>query len=102
MHLTVLCTALKKTEESPIDAAKDLFHRIGLVLAINIPCGAQLLDLRSSIPILSVIYSVPRERSIKSLIHYTRCQGHGIWFRGHTDTEFLDDFSEDGLGSILS
>ena len=92
-----LCIVLNKVAEKPHDTSYNLFHRLGLVLAINIPCGAKLLDLRSSIPLTSVILSLHRERSPKSLISYVRCQGLGTWFRGHTDTENLEEFNEEGF-----
>ena len=91
-----LATALKKSVDQSPDTASILFHKIGFVLAINIPCGAQLLDLRSSIPWSSAVLSVYRERSVKSLARYVGCRGVGVWFRGHTDTEYLDEFNEAG------
>ena len=91
-----LSSALEKTAANPFDTATNLFDRIGFVLAINIPCGAQLLDLNSSIPLYSAMLSVPREHSLHSLIRYFRCKAFGTWFRGHTDIEFLEEFNEEG------
>ncbi len=91
-----LAIVLEKVAENPLNTSYNLFNRIGFVLAINVPCGAQLLDLRSTVPLTSVILSVYRERSPKNLIRYVRCKGFGIWFRGHTDVEYLDEFNEDG------
>lgn len=91
-----LSLVLQKRAEQPLDMTGNLLHRIGFVLAINIPCGAQLLDLNSSIPLSSAILSVHRERSIKSLIRYCYCKGTGLWFRGHTDTGYLEEFNEVG------
>ena len=91
-----LCVVLNKVAENPHDTSYNLFHRLGFVLAINIPCGAQLLDLRSTIPLTSVILSLHRERSIKSLRHYVRCKGLGTWFRPHTDVEYIEEFNEEG------
>jgi len=87
---------LKRITEQPSDKASNIFNKIGFVLAISIPCGAQLLDLRSSVPVRSAILSVPRERSFSSLLRYFRNEGWGIWYRGHTDTEYLDEFNEEG------
>lgn len=91
-----LSNVLHKTVDQPFDTAKGIFHRMGFVLALNIPCGAQLLDLRSSIPLSSAVLSVFRERSFNSLIRYFRCKGLGTWFRGHTDIEYLQEFNEEG------
>jgi len=91
-----LSSILKDRAEQPFDKTKNILNKIGFVLAINIPCGAQLLDLQSSIPIRSAILSVPRERSFRSLVRYFYHRGTGIWFRGHTDTEYLDEFNEEG------
>lgn len=91
-----LATALKKSVDQSPDTANILFHKIGFVLGISIPCGAQLLDLKSSIPLSSAVLSVYRERSVKSIARYLGCMGVGAWFRGHTDTEYLDEFNEAG------
>lgn len=91
-----LSAFLRKTADEPFDPSRNPLNRVGFVLGINIPCGAQLLDLRSSIPLSSAVLSVPRERSLSSLIRYFRCRGTGTWFRGHTDTEYLDEFNEEG------
>lgn len=91
-----LCIVLNKVAENPHNTSYNLFHRLGFVLAINIPCGAQLVDLRSTIPLTSAILSLHRERSLKSLINYVRYQGFGTWFRGHTNVESLEEFNEEG------
>lgn len=88
---------LRKRAEMPFDTTNDPFANIiRFVLALTIPCGAQALDLSSRIPLTSAVLSVPRERSLSSLIRYLRCMGLGVWFRGHTDTAYLKEFNEEG------
>ena len=74
----------------------DLFTRFEFVLGRRIPCGAQSLDLCSSIPLSSALLSVPRQGSLMPLVNYLKSGGGGRWFRGHTDTEYLDEFNEKG------
>jgi len=87
---------LEKVADNPLGMNYNLFSKIGLVLAINIPCGAQLLDLKSTIPLQSVLLTIHRERSLTNVMRYIKCRGFGVWFRGHTDTEYLDEFNEEG------
>lgn len=74
----------------------DLFTRFEFVLGRRIPCGAQVLDLCSSIPLSSAVLSVPRQGSLLPLLNYIKSGGGGRWFRGHTDTEYLNEFNEKG------
>lgn len=92
-----LSVNLKKVAEKPLDTNYNLFDRIGLLLAINIPCGSKSIDLCSSVPLTSVILSLYRDFSQKPLINYLRYRGLGVWFREHTDVEYLEEFNEEGF-----
>lgn len=91
-----LVTRLEDATETPIKKNDHLFNRLNFVLATSIPCGAQSLDSRSSVPLKSVILSIPRQKSAKAMINFIRCQGWGPWFRGHTDVDYLTEFNEAG------
>lgn len=91
-----LALRLEKVANSPKQTRYNLFDLLGFVLATDIPCGAQLLDVKSTVPLQSVLLNIHRERSIKNLTNYIRCKGLGTWFRGHTDVEYLDEFNEEG------
>lgn len=66
------------------------------LLCLTVPCGAQDLDLTERVPLTSALMAIQRERSVRSLIHYIRCRGTGIWLRPHTNTSRLDEFNEAG------
>lgn len=66
------------------------------LLCLTIPCGAQDLDLTERVPLTSPVMAIWRERSFRSLIHYIRCRGTGVWLRPHTNTSRLDEFNEAG------
>lgn len=91
-----LSVLLNKVAEASLDDSYNLFNRVGFVLGINVPCGAQMLDLRSTIPFTSAVLSIYRERSPRTFIRYLRCNGYGTWLRGHTDLGYLDEFNEEG------
>jgi hypothetical protein len=66
------------------------------LLCLTVPCGAQDLDLTERVPITSALMAIQRERSVRSLLHYVRCRGTGIWLRPHTNTGRLEEFNEAG------
>lgn len=68
-----------------------------LFTAQSVPCGARVMDLKSSVPLSSVILGVARMRDVRPVFRYVSVNGSGVWFRSHTDTGYLDEFSEEGL-----
>lgn len=75
----------------------DYFYKdIRFVLGMTVPCGAQVVDLISKVPVSSVILSIIRSGKIKSLSQYINVHGNGVWFRIHTESRYLDEFSEAG------
>ena len=69
----------------------------GFLTVQNVPCGAQTADLKSCVPISSALLAVVRMRDIKPFFQYLAVEGTGVWFRSHTDSNYLGDFSKEGF-----
>lgn len=88
---------LESSVEQPKGQVRRLFSTYTrLVLAMTVPCGAEVVDLVSNVPVRSAVASSVRTRSWRTLTRYLKCQGLGVWFRTHTDVNYLDEFNEAG------
>ncbi|APG28444.1 hypothetical protein A7E78_11650 [Syntrophotalea acetylenivorans] len=85
------------SENLPNQPKSPLVKYARFVFALTVPCGAEDFDLNDRIPLSSCILAVARERSVQSLFNYVRCRGKGVWLRSHTNTEYLDEFNEEGF-----
>lgn len=75
----------------------DFFYKdIRFVLAMTVPCGSQVVDLTSKVPLYSVLLSVLRSKRIKPFFRYLNIHGCGNWFRIHLDSRHLDEFNKAG------
>lgn len=93
-HLAQRLQAFSQGQDAQGD---NLLQRVTrFLLCLTVPCGAQDLDLTERVPLTSALMAIQRERSVRSLIHYIRCRGTGIWLRPHTNTGRLDEFNETG------
>lgn len=74
-----------------------LINYASLLTLQSIPCGAEMMDLKSAIPITTAVLSLIRMRDPRPLLRYFCVKGTGIWFRSHTDVGYLDEFSREGF-----
>lgn len=63
---------------------------------LSVPCGAQMVDLRSCIGYRASIRWVLRNHSRKYLVSLVRSGQVLPWLRIHTESRYLDDFNEPG------
>jgi hypothetical protein len=85
----------------PGDADYDLPHDyflkdIRFAAGWTVPCGAQVVDLRSKIRLGTGIAALRTERSLRLAPRLLRRATIAPWFRPHTESRFLDDFNEAG------
>ena len=88
---------LKNNRDDPYNLTDDFFLKdIRFVLGLSIPCGAQVVDMISKVPLHSVILSFFRSKNLSAIVRYARVKGYGPWFRIHTESRYLSDFDEQG------
>tara|TARA_R110002049_G_scaffold101855_1_gene247100 strand:+ start:9124 stop:9867 length:744 start_codon:yes stop_codon:yes gene_type:complete len=73
-----------------------LASHLRVALGLTISCGAQEIDLESSIPISSAVLAVYRDRKLSALMNYLKSRGWGTWYRMHTNSSYLTEFNEEG------
>jgi len=88
---------LRNNIGDPYDLTDDFFLKdMRFILGLSIPCGAQVVDMLSSVSLSSVILSLFRSRNVIPAIRYFRVKGYGPWFRIHTESRYLTEFNEQG------
>ncbi|MGD0192727.1 MAG: hypothetical protein ABSD74_18465 [Rhizomicrobium sp.] len=85
------------------DAAADYYYPneffvkdIRFAAGLSVPCGAQIVDLRSVIGYRAALRFLARNPHPKRLIRSARDGFVGPWFRIHTESRYLDEFNEAG------
>ncbi len=73
-----------------------LLKGIHFTFGLSVPCGAQTVDMISTIKARSLLHSILRTAGLGVVFRYLRAGGHGSWFRIHTDINNLTDFHEKG------
>lgn len=88
---------LEQMEFENYDISNDFFRKdINLTLGLHVPCGGQVLELSRYFRIVSVLRSIFRGGNINPAIKYFLSDGPGQWFSVHTESRYLDYFSEEG------
>jgi hypothetical protein len=65
-------------------------------MGLTVPCGAQVVDLRSKVPFKSIIKTLILNGDIKTTKQYFVEKAWGRWYRIHTDSNYLSEFNEIG------
>jgi hypothetical protein len=92
-----LANSLSKDRKDAYDITDDLYKKdIDFVLGLSVPCGAQVVELRSKILFRSIIRSIFRPGNLIAVLKYIKAGVTGTWFRIHTDSRHLIDFNELG------
>jgi hypothetical protein len=82
-------------DDGPYDPdfwAKD----VRFVLALTVPCGAQVVDLAARIGPGEVVRHVLAGRGLGAAAAYVAARGWGDWLQIHTESRWLEDFNEAG------
>jgi len=88
---------LKKNQDDAYDLSNDFFLKdINFTLGISVPCGAQMVYMRTFFMYRSILRAFLRPGNITSLLRFFQNHGTGPWFSIHTELRNLTDFNEMG------
>ena len=88
---------LKNANAYRYGISDDFFLKdISFVLAVMVPCGAQIVELTSFFLYRSVIRALTRRDNFQAIYQFFIVNGSGPWVRIHTDSRYLSDFTEPG------
>ena len=92
-----LADHLKNNCDDSYNLSNDFFLKdIRFVLGLSVPCGAQVVDMISEVPLRSVALSSFRSKNVSAIVRYARAKGYAPWFRIHTESRYLAEFDEQG------
>jgi len=63
----------------------------------TVPCGAKVVDLRSRVSLPISLLAALRGRAPDLALRALRPTGRAPWFEHHTESRYLDEFSEAGM-----